>query len=192
VAASRSLAAALGRANNASQRTFQMVSNSSTGEKLDRVTQAEEGEQGHRGEQRTGRRALRGDSRIQRGRPAPHIDISDQPLPVLARSTLPRPACRTAPGRFGSSLTATTRRSRQGGAPHPTNDLDGDKHRHTLPGAETALLTTKGSHYEVRRMGAESGIVAGAFVACTLPIACSIACSPARPSHAEWILGLST
>src|SRR5664280_2841022 len=59
-------------------------------------------------------------------------------------------ACEPLRG-FGSSPIAPTRRSRQGGAPHRTNDLDGDKRRRTLGGAETALLTTEGSRNDACR-----------------------------------------
>ena len=76
----------------------------------------------------------------------PHIDTSDQPLPGPANSTLPGTNTGCEPPRgFGSPADAPSRRSRQGGAPHRTNDLDGDKRRRTLQGAETALLTTEGS-----------------------------------------------
>jgi transposase len=78
--------------------------------------------------------------------PPPHIDTSDQPLPGPARPTLPGTKTRANPPHgFGSSPTAPARQSRQGGAPHRTNDLDGDKRRRTLQGAETTALTTEGS-----------------------------------------------
>jgi len=44
-----------------------------------------------------------------------------------------------------SQPTTSTRQSRQDGAPHRTNDLDGDKRRRTLKGAETAPLTQRGT-----------------------------------------------
>ena len=40
-----------------------------------------------------------------------------------------------------------------GGAPHRTNDLDGDKHRRTLHDAETALLTQRGTGKMVEHWG---------------------------------------
>jgi len=48
------------------------------------------------------------------------------------------------PRGLDSQPAASTRRSRQDGAPHRTNDLDGDKRRRTLKGAETAHLTQRG------------------------------------------------
>jgi hypothetical protein len=71
------------------------------------------------------------------------LRISHFPGPHTRRYPHPA-ACEPLRG-FGSSPIAPTRRSRQGGAPHRTNDLDGDKRRRTLGGAETALLTTEGS-----------------------------------------------
>lgn len=83
-----------------------------------------------------------------------HIDTSDQSLPGPAHPTLPghQAACEPLRG-VGSSLIAPTRRSRQGGAPHWTNDLDGDKRRRTPGGAETALLTTERSRNDARCTG---------------------------------------
>ena len=90
--------------------------------------------------------ALRGVSRIQRGRPTPaHRHFGSATSRTRTpNATRHQAACEPLRG-FGSSPIATTRRSRQGGAPHRTNDLDGDKRRRTLGGAETALLTTEGS-----------------------------------------------
>jgi hypothetical protein len=91
-------------------------------------------------------RALRGDSRIQRGRPSPaHRHFGS----ATSRTRTPdatghQPQCEPPPG-FGSSPSAPTRRSRQGAAPHRTNDLDGDKRRRTLQGAETTPLTQRGT-----------------------------------------------
>jgi hypothetical protein len=51
--------------------------------------------------------------------------------------------CEPPPG-AGSPPHASTRRSRQGGAPHRTNDLDGDKRRRTLQRADPGPLTTEG------------------------------------------------
>ncbi|MCW2737531.1 MAG: hypothetical protein JWN97_2175, partial [Nocardioides sp.] len=47
-----------------------------------------------------------------------------------------------------SPAPASTHRSRQDGAPHRTNDLDGDKRRRTLTGAETPLLTQRGTEMD--------------------------------------------
>jgi hypothetical protein len=52
---------------------------------------------------------------------------------------------REPPRGLGSSPPASTRRSRQGGVPHRTNDLDRDKRRRTIHGAETASLTVRGA-----------------------------------------------
>jgi transposase len=76
----------------------------------------------------------------------PVIGSSDQPQPEPATPTLP--ARRSSPSPHAASASQPTRRragSRQGAAPHRTNDLDGDKHRRTLHGAETAFLTQRGT-----------------------------------------------
>jgi hypothetical protein len=57
----------------------------------------------------------------------------------------PQPGRCEPPRSFGSSPIAPTRRSRQCGAPRRTNDIDGDKRRRTLQGAEPALLTQRGA-----------------------------------------------
>ncbi len=76
----------------------------------------------------------------------PHIDTSDQPLPGPAQPTLPRATAPANPSAgLGCQPPASTRRSRQGGAPHRTNDLDGDQRRRTLYGTETAALTQRGT-----------------------------------------------
>jgi hypothetical protein len=75
----------------------------------------------------------------------PVIGSSDQPLPGPAPTTLPAveaPAKTTA---VPAPRPSRRRRSRQGGAPHRTNDLDGDKRRRTLNGVETAPLTQRGT-----------------------------------------------
>ena len=76
----------------------------------------------------------------------PVIGSSDQPQPEPAAPTLPDPR-RPGTARAASAHTppAPARRSRQGAAPHRTNDLDGDKRRRTLHGAETSLLTQRGT-----------------------------------------------
>jgi transposase len=104
-------------------------------------------------------RALRGDSRIQRGRPAPahrHFGsaTSRTRTPDATRHQDP---CEPPRG-VGSSPSAPTRRSRQGGAPHRTNDLDGDKRRRTLQGAENAALTTEGSRNDAGGKQSDRGI----------------------------------
>ncbi|MGW1341030.1 transposase [Kribbella sp. NPDC002412] len=63
----------------------------------------------------------------------PVIGSSDQPLPGPAATTLPPPTAHAKPRPApGSPPHAPTRRSGQGGAPHRTNDLDGDKRRRIL------------------------------------------------------------
>ena len=76
----------------------------------------------------------------------PHTGTSDQPLPGPAPTTLlgRHDPCEPPPG-LGFPANAPTRRSRQGGAPHRTNDLDGDKRRRTLQRADPGILTTEGS-----------------------------------------------
>jgi hypothetical protein len=77
----------------------------------------------------------------------PVIGSSDKPQPGPARSTLPRTGHRSnTHAGLDSQPTTSTRQSRQGGAPYGTNDLDGDKRRRTLKGAETAPLTQRGSY----------------------------------------------
>jgi hypothetical protein len=73
----------------------------------------------------------------------PHIDTSDQPLPEPAHPTLSGIPARANP--HPASAPRPPRRSRQDGAPHRTNDLDGDKRRRTLQGAETTPLTQRGT-----------------------------------------------
>jgi hypothetical protein len=63
------------------------------------------------------------------------LRISHFPDPQNRRYSHPSPA-RTPRG-LGSRPSALARRSRQGGAPNRTNDLDGDKRRCTLKGDET-------------------------------------------------------
>ena len=96
-------------------------------------------------------RALRGDSSIQRGRPAPaHRHFGSATSRTRTPHATRQPSrCETQRG-FGSTPTAPTRRSCQRGAPHRTNDVDGDKLRRTLQGAETAPLTTEGSRCDAR------------------------------------------
>ena len=73
----------------------------------------------------------------------PALRISHFPDPHPRRYPRPRPM--RTPAGAGSPANAPTRRSRQGGAPHRTNDLDGDKRRRTLQGADPGPLTTEGS-----------------------------------------------
>ena len=58
-------------------------------------------------------------------------------------ATGPAPLADT-PRSFGSHATAPARRSRQGAAPHRTNDLDGDKHRRNTPRRRNCALDTEG------------------------------------------------
>ena len=99
-------------------------------------------------------RALRGVSRIQRGRPAPaHRHFGSATSRTRTDDATRRhDPCEPPPG-LGSPATAPTRRSRQGGAPHRTNDLDGDKRRRTLKGAESGPLTTEGSRNDATCIG---------------------------------------
>ena len=61
---------------------------------------------------------------------------------LLGVSTLPPSPARSEPRRgLDNRRSATTRRSRQDGAPHRTNDLDGDKRRCTLKGDRPRALT---------------------------------------------------
>ena len=92
-------------------------------------------------------RALGGVSRIQRGRPAHPGHRLFGSATTRTRSTDATRATtdREHPTQPRLPAPAPTRRSRQGGAPHRTNDLDGDKHRRTLQGAETAPLTQRGT-----------------------------------------------
>jgi len=70
------------------------------------------------------------------------LRISHFPDPHNRR--YPSPA-RSEPRRgLDNQPSATTRRSRQDGAPHRTNDLDGDKRWRTLQEAESGVLTTEG------------------------------------------------
>jgi transposase len=62
----------------------------------------------------------------------PDIGSSEKPQPRPRASDATRAAHRfEPPRRLGSQPPASTRRSRQGGAPHRTNNLDGDKRRRT-------------------------------------------------------------
>jgi transposase len=85
----------------------------------------------------------------------PVIGSSDQPQPGLAAFdvTHHQEPCEDPRG-SGSRPLAPSRRSRQGGAPHWTNDLDGDQRRRTLQEAETALLTQRGTR-RVHSVGAK-------------------------------------
>ena len=80
-------------------------------------------------------RALGGVFTIQRGRPVHPGHRLFGSATSRTRSHRRYPPTSTAAKTHagsGSALHATTRRSRQGGAPHRTNDLDGDKRRRTL------------------------------------------------------------
>jgi transposase len=71
----------------------------------------------------------------------PDVGSSDQPQPAPAPPTLPLRRPQPNPPRgLDSQPTAQARRSRQSGAPHRTNDPDGDKRRRTLKDAESAPL----------------------------------------------------
>jgi hypothetical protein len=64
-------------------------------------------------------RALRGDSRIQRGRPAPaHRHFGSATSRTRRTDATPTPARPEPPRGLGSQPSAPARRSRQGGAPH--------------------------------------------------------------------------
>jgi hypothetical protein len=92
-------------------------------------------------------RALGGVLAIQRGRsvhPGHRLFGEATSRTRNTDATADRSTCEP-PHRLGSSLIASTRRSRQGGAPRRTNDLDGDQRRRTLHGAETPLLTQRGT-----------------------------------------------
>ena len=99
-----------------------------------------------RGSGRGSGRALRGDSRIQRGRPAPaHRHFGSATFRTRTHdATRQHDPCEPPPG-LGSPAHAPKRRSPQGGAPHRTNDLDGDKRRRTLQRVDSGVLTTEGS-----------------------------------------------
>ena len=91
-------------------------------------------------------RAPRGVFRIQRGRLTPaHRHFGSATSRTRTHDATGRHDPREPPPGIGSPANAPTRRSRQGGAPHRTNDLDGDKRRRTLKGAEPGPLTTEGS-----------------------------------------------
>jgi transposase len=110
------------------------------------------------------RRALGGVTHIQRGRPVHPGHRLFGSATARTRSTdATRPTTTpNTPRGLGSPATARARRSRQGGAPHRTNDLDGDKHRRTLNGAENASLTQRGTektHVFTRRL---AGMTPGA------------------------------
>ena len=91
-------------------------------------------------------RALRGVSRIQRGRlPPAHRHFGSATSRTRTHDATRRHGpCEPPPG-LGSPASAPTRRSRQGAAPHRTNDLDGDQRRRTLQRADAGTLTTEGS-----------------------------------------------
>ncbi len=94
-------------------------------------------------------RAPRGVFRIQRGRLTPaHRHFGSATSRTRTHDATGRHDPREPPPGIGSPANAPTRRSRQGGAPHRTNDLDGDKRRRTLKGAEPGPLTTEGSRYD--------------------------------------------
>ena len=103
-------------------------------------------EAGHRRAQRRGEpgRAPGGVTSIQRGRPAPaHRHFGSATARTRTTdATRPRGPREDHRG-LDSQPSATARRSRQGGAPYRTNDLDRDKRRRTLQGAETAPLTVR-------------------------------------------------
>jgi transposase len=91
-------------------------------------------------------RQLVADTYIQRGRPAHPGHRLFGSATTRTRSTdatLPTATTNTPSG-LGSPAPASARRSRQDGAPHRTNDLDGDKHRRTLNAAENEPLTNRG------------------------------------------------
>ena len=67
--------------------------------------------------------------------------------------------CEPPPG-LGSPANAPTRRSRQGAAPHRTNDLDGDKRRRTLQRADPGPLTTEGSRCDAATHAPTTRLVA--------------------------------
>ena len=91
-------------------------------------------------------RAPRGVFRIQRGRLTPaHRHFGSATSRTRTHDATGRHDPREPPPGIGSPANAPTRRSRQGGAPHRTNDLDGDKRRRTLKGAEPGPFTTEGS-----------------------------------------------
>jgi transposase len=91
--------------------------------------------------------ALGGVFAIQRGRPVHPGHRLFGPATSRTRSTdaTADPNAREPPRGLGSKPPASTRRSRQGGAPHRTNDPDGDQRRRTLQGADTAPLTQRGT-----------------------------------------------
>ena len=97
-------------------------------------------------------RAPRGVFRIQRGRLTPaHRHFGSATSRTRTHDATGRHDPREPPPGIGSPANAPTRRSRQGGAPHRTNDLDGDKRRRTLKGAEPGPLTTEGSRSDAGR-----------------------------------------
>jgi transposase len=106
-------------------------------------------------------RALRGDSRIQRGRPTPaHRHFGSATSRTRRPDGTPTPATPEQPCGPGSQPSAPARRSRQGGAPHRTNGLDGDKRWCTLKGNGTAPLTTEGSRKDALQSGRSSERIA--------------------------------
>jgi hypothetical protein len=81
------------------------------------------------------------------------LRISHNPDPRYRRYPCHRLVRRPSRARLPSP--ASTHRSRQGGAPDRTSDLDGDKRRRTLTGAETPLLTQRGTGMtHVHKLGA--------------------------------------
>jgi len=94
----------------------------------------------------------------------PHIDTSDQPLPRTRDATGHHDPCEPPSG-SGSPANAPTRRSRQGAAPHRTNDLDGDKRRRILQRAESGVLTTEGSRKDAREEPRQSQASVAALTA---------------------------
>ena len=101
-------------------------------------------------------RTLGGVTQIQRGRPVHSGDRLFGSATARTRSTYAaRPAANpNTPRDLGPPAPAPARRSRQCGAPHRTNDVDGDKHRRTRwCRHRTAFFDTEGSRYEVARYG---------------------------------------
>src|SRR4051794_35686414 len=97
--------------------------------------------------------------RIQRGRPVhPGRRLFGSATtrtrsPDATRPTTPSDTTRG----LGSPATTPTRRSRQRGAPHRTNDVDGDKRRRTLQGAEAPPLTTEGNRKDSAHVRVSQG-----------------------------------
>ena len=106
-------------------------------------------------------RALRGDSDIQRGRPAPaHRHFGSATSRTRTHDATAHHDRSEPPPGLGSQANAPTRRSRQGAAPHRTNDLDGDKRRRTLERADPGPLTTEGSRCDAATHAPTARLVA--------------------------------